>query len=177
MTKFKVLEQKYVYESERFCVRREQLQRPDASVLERDMVTHPGAVVVIARESDQTFIVLRQYRHPIRETILEFPAGTLDRAEEPLACAKRELTEETNLSAANWQALGTLYPAPGFCDERQHLFLAQDLTPQAGQLDEDEVIEVLHMSEQEIVRAISSGEMNDAKSISIFCRAKFLGMI
>ena len=93
-------------------------------------VVHPGAVVIIPRLGARTLLLIRQYRHAVGKTILEFPAGTLDAGEDPLTCARREIAEETGHIAARWQQLGTIYPAPGFCSETQHLFLADDLAPE-----------------------------------------------
>ena len=137
----------------------------------RVTVLHPGAAVFLPVDEHNNLLLVRQYRHPIGQMLLEAPAGTLEPNEEPLACAKREIQEEVAMSAATWTSLGTLYPAPGFCSELQHLFLAQDLTPAPGvEQDEDEFIEVVSLSSQEVEEKILTGEIGDAKTIALFYR-------
>ena len=97
--------------------------------------------------------------------------------ETPLACARREICEETGYGAAAWRELGIIYPGPGICNEIQHLFAAKDLKPERLQGDEDEIIEVEHFSISGIEDAIRSGELNDAKSIALFMRARLMGIV
>ncbi|WP_432454815.1 MULTISPECIES: NUDIX hydrolase [unclassified Agarivorans] len=150
---------------------------------ERNITTlhHPGAVVILALDSQGQIIMERQYRSAIQQWLIELPAGTLEKHEQGpqgiLACAQRELQEETNLQAAEWQALGKLYPVPGFCDEIQYLFVAKQLSAQAGQCDEDEFIEIFSMSCAEFEQAIVDGTINDAKSIACYTRAKLSGLL
>jgi ADP-ribose pyrophosphatase len=109
--------------------------------------------------------------------IWELPAGTLSVGEDPLACAKRELIEETNYSAAQWESLGQLYPAPGFCDEVQYIYLARKLTPAVGALDHDEIITVHAVKFGDFERMIGSNEILDAKSVAIYFKAKLAGLL
>ncbi|MBX7136459.1 MAG: NUDIX hydrolase [Oligoflexia bacterium] len=143
----------------------------------RNIVKHPGAVVILPRLSVNRYILLKQFRHALRQTILEFPAGTLNPGEAPDLCAHRELIEETGFAGGSWKHLGILYPAPGFCDEIQHLYFASELQKTAQQLDEDEIIEPVELSRQEIENAIANGELRDAKSIGIFTKALLAGLI
>ncbi len=137
----------------------------------RVTVLHPGAAVFLPLDEDNNLLLVRQYRHPIGQMLLEAPAGTLEPNEEPLTCAKREIQEEVGMSAATWTPLGTLYPAPGFCSELQHLFLARDLTPAPdAEQDEDEFIEVVPLSIGEVEEKIHSGEICDAKTIALYYR-------
>jgi ADP-ribose pyrophosphatase len=109
--------------------------------------------------------------------LLEFPAGTLEPDEAPLECAKRELIEETGYRAEHWRALGMTYPSPGYCDERQHLFVASGLVPEHAARDEDEILEVKRLTVQEVERAIADGALVDAKSIAAYGRAKLQGVL
>ena len=115
-----------VLHRDRICAIVEQaLRLPSSRTVVRQVVKHPGAVVIMPQLEDGRLLVIAQYRFAVGETVLEFPAGTLEPGEAPLACARRELIEETGYRADHWHALGTIYSSPGFCDERQHLFLAR----------------------------------------------------
>jgi ADP-ribose pyrophosphatase len=144
---------------------------------EMGIVHHPGAVVIVPQREDGALLLLRQHRYAMDNFILEFPAGCLNAEEKPLACAQREIAEETGFRAERWSDLGQLYPTPGFCNEVQYLFFARDLRPQYLEGDQDEVIEVEAYSITEIEKLIMSGELNDAKSIAAFCRARLMGLV
>jgi ADP-ribose pyrophosphatase len=107
---------------------------------------------------------------------LEAPAGTLERGEEPLGCAQREIQEEVGMQAKQWESLGTLYPAPGFCDEVQYLFVARELTPSHLPADEDEEITIVEMMQPEILNAIRTGDICDGKTLAIILKAQLLGL-
>lgn len=141
----------------------------------RIKIEHPGAAVILPQKSDGTLLLVSQYRAALQRVILEFPAGTLEPKEDPLECAKREIVEEVGFAASEWRSLGELFPAPGFCDEKQHLFFASALSPAEMKLDEDEMIEVVEMSAAEVETAIASNLIVDAKSVSLFFRAKLAG--
>ncbi len=174
---FKILSTQTVFKGRIFDVVSEDLVLPNGSHVKREFVTHPGAVVIIPRLNSHSLLLIRQYRHAIRESILEFPAGTLEEGENPIECAKREVVEETGYSASDWADLGEIVPGPGFCNEVQYCFVAGDLKPSSQSLDEDEVIEVVEMSIADIQQEIATGRIKDAKSIAAFARAKFVGLI
>jgi ADP-ribose pyrophosphatase len=132
----------------------------------RQVVKHPGAVVIVPQLEDSRLVLIEQYRFAVGETLLEFPAGTLEPDEAPLECARRELIEETGYRADHWHALGVIYPSPGYCDEQQHLFVASGLVPDQAAGDEDEILEVKRLTVQEVERAIADGTLIDAKSIA-----------
>lgn len=167
---FKILSSEEVYRCRTFTVMRERVVLPSGREVEKSIVRHSGAVVVVPIDAQGNFILESQYRHALRETILEFPAGTLESGEDPLECAKRELKEELGLAATEWLALGILYPAPGFCDELQHLFVARGLSESAGEKDEDELIESVATTPEDLKKAIINGQLRDAKSIAAFTR-------
>tara|TARA_Y100001968_G_scaffold4095_1_gene3611 strand:+ start:631 stop:1191 length:561 start_codon:yes stop_codon:yes gene_type:complete len=138
------------------------------------IIRHPGASIAVPITSDGRIVVLRQYRFAISRRILEFPAGTLEEGEEPLASMKRELQEESGYEAFKWDPLGIMTPCPGYSDEVIHIFLARNLTKlnekPAGDADED--IEVLLMTKDEFNQRISSGEEAlDGKTITAWHRA------
>jgi len=133
---------------------------------EMDFIQHPGAAAMVPMLNDDQVVLIRQYRHAIRESIWEIPAGTLDPGEKPITCANRELVEETGYSATDWHQLGTITPLPGCSDERIHIFLAFNLQPAAQNLDDDEMIKVFTINLCEVLQMITAGEINDGKTIS-----------
>lgn len=132
----------------------------------REVVGHPGAVVVLAVDGDGRILWVRQHRYATGRDLLELPAGTLEHDEAPEACARRELAEEAGVAAAQWRRIGGFFTAPGFCDEYIHAFLATGLSPQAAEGDEDEELEVVPLSLDESLARIDAGEIEDAKSIA-----------
>ncbi len=172
-----VLSSSVAYTAHTFQVHRQTLQLPDKRTIERDVVRHPGAAVFIPQLANGNVLLVRQFRQPLASILLEFPAGTLNKAEDPLACAQREIEEETGHTAREWIDMGKLYPAPGFCDEIQYCYFARDLHRSAQSLDEDEIIEVISMSPEEIELQIKQGTIQDSKTISIFFKAKLAGLL
>jgi ADP-ribose pyrophosphatase len=130
-----------------------------------DVIHHPGATVIIPIDSKGRLIMIRQWRPAIQRIILELPAGTLETGESPLACAKREIREETGFAAGTIKGLGSFYSCPGFCDEILHLFVATELTKSPLPKDEDEEIKVVSIPLIQTLRLIEKGEIIDAKSI------------
>jgi ADP-ribose pyrophosphatase len=158
-------------------VERQRIVRDDGYESDFYAIRHPGAVVVIPLTSQGEYIMVRQYRPAIDAWILEFPAGTLQPGEDPQCCARRELIEETGWSAEELIPLGSLYPAPGFCDEVQYGFLAKGLSPAQGNLDEDEVIEVEQLSSAKFLDLLRSENTLDGKSLAFFLRASVLNLV
>ena len=144
------------------------------------VVQHPGASLAVPITTDGRVVVLRQYRFAVARRILEFPAGTLEKGEDPLTSMKRELAEEAGYEASQWDDLGKMSPCVGYSDEIIHMFLARDLKEMKKKPlgDEDEDLEVLHMTKEELNDCISSGnELLDGKSITAWFRAcQFLNL-
>jgi ADP-ribose pyrophosphatase len=173
----KECERSVAYTGKKFTVERSVLEHPNGRTSVVEVVRHPGAVVILPVTESGEILAIRQYRHALSTSILELPAGTLEVGESPHACASREIMEEVGYRAGTMLDLGILYPAPGFCDEKQYLFLATDLSPASAPADDDEVIEVVPMSIEGIREAIKSGELSDAKSIAAFSRAELRGLL
>jgi ADP-ribose pyrophosphatase len=133
---------------------------------EMEFVEHPGATAIIAMLNESRLLLLKQYRHALKEYIWEIPAGTLDPKEEVINCARRELIEETGYSAGQWQKLAEITPVPGYSNERIHIYLATDLKPAAQHLDQDEIINVHEVEFSDAMEMIKMGEIQDAKSIT-----------
>jgi ADP-ribose pyrophosphatase len=146
-------------------LRRSEYRRPDGSVVTREVMDHPGAVVMVPVEGDHVLMV-RQPREAVEEFTLELPAGKLDHpGEDPLACAKRELAEEVGRQAATWRDVGGFYTAPAILTEFIHCFIATDLAPAEGEheADEDEMIEVIPWPLADLGALID--RVHDAKSL------------
>jgi len=131
-----------------------------------DFIQHPGAVAVVPMLNQEDVILIKQYRHAVREFIWEIPAGTIDSQESPMGCARRELIEETGYSAGEWHKLGEITPLPGYSDERIHIFLASNLKPAEQNLDKDEMLSVHRLQFKAAVQMILTGEIQDGKTIS-----------
>jgi ADP-ribose pyrophosphatase len=131
---------------------------------EREIVEHPGSVAIVAVDRDGFVTLVRQLREPARAHLVELPAGALEDGEEPLDTARRELAEETGLSGGRWYELASFYSTPGFCRERLHVFLAEDVEPGAAQPDADEDVELVRWRREEVRARVR--ELEDAKTIA-----------
>ncbi|MEG0822479.1 MAG: NUDIX hydrolase, partial [Burkholderiaceae bacterium] len=121
-------------------VQRETVRVPDGVVAPREFIRHPGAVMIIPLLADGQVVLERQWRHPVGQAFVEFPAGKLDANEGALACGQRELLEETGYIAAEWIYLGGFHNAIGYSDEKIHVYLARGLTLEQQKLDAGEVL-------------------------------------
>lgn len=138
----------------------------DGRPFTRDVVLHPGAVVILPVLDAETVVLLRNLRPVVGETLWEVPAGTVEPNEPLDACAKRELLEETGYTAAKWRSLGFLYASPGVLDEKLHLFVAEELTAGEMRLEADEEIEPKVVPLADAIRMCLSGVIKDAKTIT-----------
>jgi ADP-ribose pyrophosphatase len=131
---------------------------------EREIVEHPGAVAIVGIDREGMLTLVRQRREAVRTELLELPAGTLEQGEEPLACARRELEEETGLAGGTWREVTAFYTTPGFCRERMHLFFAEDLDRGEASPESDEDLEVVRWAKDEISARVA--EIQDAKTLA-----------
>jgi ADP-ribose pyrophosphatase len=156
-----------VYQGRVIGLRVDDIEVSSGRNVSREVVSHPGAVVVVAQDSDGSLLWVRQHRYAAGRTLLELPAGTIEKGDNPETTARRELAEETGYEAAAWQRLGGFYSAPGFCDEYLTAFAARDLSPASGyHQDEDEDITLERLSVEESLRRLDAGEVEDAKSLA-----------
>jgi len=130
---------------------------------EREIVEHPGAVAIVAVDREGRVALVRQRREAVRKRLLELPAGTLEEGEEPLACARRELAEETGLVGGEWRSVQGFYTAPGFCTERMHLFFAEGVEAGEASPEEDEELELVRVPVTEVEARLA--EIEDAKTL------------
>jgi ADP-ribose pyrophosphatase len=151
---------------------------PNGTLLDLDIVHHPGAAAVVPFVSDREVLLIRQYRHATGGMLLEVPAGKLDDGEAPEVCAARELAEEAGQRPGRLERIGAIWTTPGFCDERIHLFAAFDLTPVSRSPADDELIEVVQLPLRDALRLVWRGELSDAKSaLALVCAARQLGQL
>jgi len=155
-----------VHQGRVFKLVRENVTLENGTTTDVEFIEHPGAAAIIAMPSATRVVLLKQYRHALKDFIWEIPAGTLDPQEDILSCARRELTEETGYSAGRWHRLGEITPVPGYSDERIHIYLATDLQPAGRHLDADEVIDVREVDFIKALEMIGAGKIQDAKSIA-----------
>ena len=137
----------------------------------REVVRHPGAVVVVPVDGQGNVYLVRQYRYPYGKALLEVPAGKLEPGEPPLSAAKRELEEEVGARAGRWTGMGQLLPTPGFCDERQYVYLARGLELGQSHPDEDEFLEVVKLPLEQAVDMAGDGRLEDCKTVAAILRA------
>lgn len=146
-------------------VRTDEVVMPDGSVVGRDYQVHPGSVGILALDDEGRVLLIRQYRHPVRQRMWEIPAGLLDvPGENPLHAAQRELYEEAHVKAEDWRVLTDVYPTAGGCDEAVRIFLARNLSEAEGQRfeveDEEADMEYARVPVDELVRGVLSGEVH-----------------
>ena len=132
---------------------------------QREVVHHRGSAVIIPVHDDSTVVLVRQYRHPAVRFLLEAPAGTLDNGERPEVGAARELEEELGLVAGRLDKLSEFFVSPGFCEEKMWVYLATEPTESKQQLDDDEILDVVRLPMTDALEMITSGEIQDAKTI------------
>jgi ADP-ribose pyrophosphatase len=141
------------------------VQLPNGVTIDLETIRHPGAAAVVPIKDDGTVVLIRQFRHAAGGFIYEIPAGKLDRGEDPLNCAARELEEEVGYRAASFQLLSSIFTAPGFADEVIHIYKAIGLTKGQQHLDRDEVLEIVEMPLDQAIGKIQDGTIRDGKTI------------
>ena len=144
-----------------------QVELPNGKLSNRDIIKHPGACAIIPFINENEIILVEQFRKPLERTLLEIPAGKLNKNESPITCAHRELEEETGYKAKDMIYLGKIATAPGFCDEIIHLFKATNLYDGTKSCDEDEFTDIKRFTLDEMKLMIKKGEIIDTKTISI----------
>lgn len=159
------VEKHYLFRGKIVNLRRDEALLPDGKPCLREVVEHSGGASVLCVREGKVALV-RQFRYAYGEELLEIPAGKLNPGEDPKEAAARELEEETGLSAGKLDLLLTLYPTPGYSNEKIYIYIASDVYEGRQHLDEDEFLSVVYMPVEEALAKIASGEIKDAKTIA-----------
>jgi ADP-ribose pyrophosphatase len=154
-----------VYKGNFLDVRRDTVGLPDGGSATREYIVHPGAVVVVPLLDGGRLALVRQYRYPLQQVLLEFPAGKIDPGEDTLVCGQRELAEETGYRAREWAYAGKLHNAAAYASERIEIYFARGLTLGERSLDHGELIDVHLHTAEELDEMAGRGELTDAKTL------------
>jgi len=166
----KILKEEERYTGNFLKVANIDVELPDGNLASRDVIRHPGASAILPLTDEGEIILVKQFRTALNKVIIEVPAGKLEKGEEPIVCAKRELEEETGYKAKEFKYLGKICTVPGFCDEIIHLYLATGIYEGVKGGDEDEFTEIIKVSIEEMKEMVKKGEIIDTKSINCLCQ-------
>jgi ADP-ribose pyrophosphatase len=162
----KILRSEIIYKGPIFGIRRDEVIEPSGVRATREVITHPGSVVVLPVLPDGRILMIRQYRHATRQYLWELVAGRIDAGEKPRQAAARELIEETGYRARKFRIFLDVFPTPGFLEERMFILLAEGLTAGVAQPEDDEKIVSRAYSRKQLEEMIRRGKLRDAKSIA-----------
>jgi ADP-ribose pyrophosphatase len=162
----KTINSEQIYQGKIIDLQVDEVSLPNGKTSKREIIKHPGAVAVIALTKEGKIVMVEQYRKALEKSIVEIPAGKLEKGEEPKKTAERELEEETGYGCKNMKHLISFYTSPGFADELVHLYIAEDIykMENASGADEDEFVELLEISLEEAVQMIEEQRIYDAKT-------------
>ena len=161
---YTTLHTEHLHRNRWYALRRDQIRFPDGSEGEYNVVERSSSVFIVPVLTDGRIVLIRNYRYTIDRWLWEVPAGGLEAGLKPEAMAARELAEEIGGEAQRWQATGTFYTAPGFCDERSHVFLAHGVTLGTPAREASEVMEIHTFPVNEVLAMIADGRMQDGPS-------------
>ncbi len=165
-TRAKILRSEIIYKGPVFGVRRDEVLEPGGIRTTREVVTHPGSVVILPLLPDGRILLVRQYRHATRQFLWELVAGRIERGENPRQAAARELLEETGYRAKRYRVFLDVFPTPGFLEERMYILLAQGLISGDARPEEDEKISSRVFNRSQLRQMIRRGKLRDAKTIA-----------
>lgn len=161
----KFVKSKVVHAGNAVTFRVDTIRLPNGKLATREFMDHPGAVGVVPLLPGNRVVMVRQYRHPVREVTLELPAGKLDKGERPLPCVRRELAEETGYTARRITPLINYWPTPAFANEVLHLYVAEGLVPGKMRTDEDEFLECVTLPFKKAIELVRRGDIQDSKTV------------
>ncbi|XAH22228.1 NUDIX hydrolase [Xylophilus sp. GW821-FHT01B05] len=161
-----LLDRESLFEGRFLKARRDTVRLPDGGSATREYVVHPGAVVVVPLLDDGRVVLERQFRYPIGQVMVEFPAGKLDAGEDPFACGRRELLEETGYTAREWARAGAMHLAIAYSTEIIHIYFARGLVAGKQALDAGEFLDVFAATPEELLQWCRDGRVTDAKTLA-----------
>ena len=164
--KHSIISRKYVFHGHTFNVQDLYVTLPDGRKRNYDLVDHRDSVTIIPVDETGKIWFVEQFRMGSESSLIELPAGVIEGNEKPFACAKREVREEIGMAAGNLVQIGSIYLAPGYSNELNHIFLAKDLKPDPLQQDEDEFLSIKKYSNEELTELIHGGDLRDSKSLA-----------
>ena len=167
----KTIDSNVVYSGKVITVLKDNVEVSDGHKSFREVVVHSGGVVIAAMKDENTILLVKQYRYPLKKVNIELPAGKLEIGENPDEACKRELEEETGYRAKYWKSLGYINTTPGICTEKLYLYLAKDIEFVGEHPDEGEIIKCCEYKLSEVFNMIQTGEINDANTICTLSRA------
>lgn len=170
----KNIDSREIFKGRIIRVRLDTVRLPNGKEGIREVVEHPGGVAILAIDSEDRVLLVRQYRYPFERVMTEVPAGKREPGEPPFITAQRELQEEVGATADTWTELGTLIPSPGCYGETLYLYMAQDLHFGVTHPDEDEFLGPLRVPLDEAVRQCMDGTLTDAKTVAAILKGKIL---
>lgn len=168
----KTAESKTLFEGHIVTLKLDRAQLPNGSLASREVVEHPGGVAVLPLDAEGRVIMVRQYRYPLHNTLLELPAGKLEKGEDHRVCGIRELQEEVGITADEVIYLGGLYLSPGYSNEVLHLYLARGLHQGECHPDEDEFLEIERVPFDKLLDMVMRDEIHDAKTVAAVLKTK-----
>jgi ADP-ribose pyrophosphatase len=164
---YELLEKQVIFEGRKCKLEVHQLRdETTGRRINREVVAHPGAVVILGVFGDDRILLIKNKRYAVNETLVELPAGTLEKNENPMNCAGRELLEETGFLAGRIKPIGNFYTSPGILSEKMYAFAAYDLEEKEQALEEGEEIELLTATLDEAMEMINKGQIADGKTIA-----------
>ena len=164
LTEKKIFSEK-IYQGRLLDVRKDEVRLSNGKTSTREWINHPGAVCIIPILPDNKIALIKQYRYPVLDHMIEIPAGKLENNEEPLKCAERELEEETGYKAKKFTLLTHIHPAIGFANEKMWVYLAEDLEKTKSKLDQDEFVEFFPLELEDALQMIWGSKITDVKTI------------
>ena len=167
----KTLSSKTVFEGRVFDVEIKEITTPEGRSSQREIVKHPGGACILPVDDEGNCYLVKQFRSPFEKVMLEAPAGKIEKGEDPLFCASREITEETGLTAGKIESVGNIAATPGYCSEIISLFIGTELSYSKAEPDENEYISTVKMPLKEAIELADNGTINDAKTLVLLYKA------
>lgn len=173
----RTVESKTLFEGHIVRLKLDVAELPNGKTASREVVEHPGGVVILPMDEEGDVTLVQQYRYPYQRVVTELPAGKLEYGEDHRAAGLRELEEEIGVTCDEFTYLGCLYASPGFCTETLHIYLARGLHQGESHPDEDEFLERFELPFEALVEKVMSNEISDAKTVAAVLKVKvFLGL-